>query len=108
MRASNELADLVITVFRELSALDMVLTRCLIWIFNPVDRSATAWMANSEDPNVADSYNVTYHDHPAYNSYLSAWDLKESQWEYVLEGENKEAWKWLQAKSLSAERNRSA
>ena len=65
MQASEELSELVITVFRELSNLDMVLTRCLIWIFNPIDDSGIAWMANSEDPDVADSYLVPYHDHPA-------------------------------------------
>ena len=92
MRKSHELADLVITVFQELSALDMVLTRCLIWIFNEEDLSATAWMANSEDPNVADSYAVPYHEHPAYANYLDSWKSQESKWEYVLEGENKDTW----------------
>ena len=92
MRKSHELADLVITVFQELSALDMVLTRCLIWIFNEEDRSATAWMANSEDPNVADSYAVPFHDHPAYANYLDSWKSQESKWEYVLEGNNKDTW----------------
>jgi len=92
MQTSEELSDLVITVFRELSSLDMVLTRCLLWIFNPKDDSAMAWMANSEDPDVADSYVVPYHEHPAYHSYLDGWKSISPKWEYVLEGENKDRW----------------
>ncbi|MDX1332440.1 MAG: nuclear transport factor 2 family protein, partial [Robiginitalea sp.] len=92
MQASEELSDLVITVFRELSNLDMVLTRCLIWIFDPQDDSSMAWMANSEDPDVADSYFVPYHDHPAYHSYLNGWKSRHPKWEYSLEGEVKESW----------------
>ena len=92
MRSSEELSDLVITVFRELSSLDMVLTRCLIWIFNEQDNSSMAWMANSEDPDVADSYFVPYHDHPAYHSYLDGWKSREANWDYVLEGEVKDRW----------------
>ena len=92
MQTSEELSDLVITVFKELSRLDMVLTRCLIWIFNPENNDSMAWMANSEDPDVADSYVVPYHDHPAYHSFLDGWKSRDSTWEYTLEGDIKDSW----------------
>jgi signal transduction histidine kinase len=92
LKTSKELAVLVITVFRELSALDLVLTRCLLWIFNSDDQSASVWMTNSEDPEAADNYLVPYHDHPAYKNYLKSWKSRESRWEYVLEGKTKDLW----------------
>ncbi|MEJ2162558.1 MAG: ATP-binding protein, partial [Robiginitalea sp.] len=92
MRSTEELGDLVITVFQELRALDMVLTRCLLWIFDPEDQSAKAWMTNSEDPDLADSYFVPNHDHPAYKNYLKAWKSRQSKWEYILKGKNKARW----------------
>ncbi|MEQ9423542.1 MAG: ATP-binding protein [Cyclobacteriaceae bacterium] len=92
MRSSDELADLIVTIFQELQKLDMELTRCLLWIFNAKDKSATTWMANSEDPNQADSYHVPYHDNPAYRSLLKGWQTRREKWEYDLKGNIKDRW----------------
>ena len=92
MRKSNELGELIITVFKELQGLDMELTRCLLWIFNKEDESASAWMTNSEDPDHAANYDVPYHDHPAYKNYLKGWKAQLPEWEYQLKGKNKDRW----------------
>ena len=92
MQHSDELADLVAKVFGELTQLDMSLTRCLIWIFNPDDLSARVWMANQEEPSGAASYLLPYHEHPAYLAYIEAWKNRESNWVYDLHGELKSSW----------------
>ena len=92
MQTSEELSSLIKTIFKELRSLDMELTRCLLWIFNPEEQSAMVWMTNSEDPDMADRYLVPYHEHPAYKNYLKAWKAKESKWEYLLEGADKDQW----------------
>ena len=92
MQSSKELGDLIITIFQELQSLDMQLTRCLLWIFSKEDKSASAWMTNSEDPDHADNYQVLYHDHPAYKSYLKGWKAQIPEWEYHLKGKNKDEW----------------
>jgi len=92
MRSSHELAVLVITVFQQLQKLDVGLARCLLWIFDPNDLSATVWMTDSENPDHADSHHVSNHDHPAYQSYLEGWKNKDPKWEYTLAGEDKVRW----------------
>ena len=91
MRSSDELADLVTLVFQELTALDMELTRCLIWIFNE-DHSAQWWMANSEDPTKPSVFNIPRHEHPPHQAFLSAWKENQKIWEYDLEGQVKRDW----------------
>ncbi|HET6767903.1 MAG TPA: hypothetical protein VFH08_10910, partial [Chitinophagaceae bacterium] len=51
MQNSEELKELIGTVFTELTKLDLVLTRCVIMIYDAKDNSSRWWMANSEDPN---------------------------------------------------------
>ncbi|RLD19011.1 MAG: hypothetical protein DRI69_09345 [Bacteroidetes bacterium] len=92
MQHSNELADLVAKVFEEMTNLDIVLTRCIIWIFDPEDRSTRMWMANPEAETGAESYFVPYHDQPAYQSALKAWDERNPRWVYDLQGQIKDAW----------------
>jgi signal transduction histidine kinase/ketosteroid isomerase-like protein len=92
MQHSNELADLVAKVFEEMTDLNIVLTRCIIWIFDPEDRSTRMWMANPEAETGAESYFVPYHEHPPYLSALKAWDERDPQWVYDLEGQIKDAW----------------
>jgi signal transduction histidine kinase len=92
IQSSHELSGLINTVFMELGKLDMVLTRCILWVFRAKDQSATVWMANAEDPDHADSYFVDKHDHPAYKEYIKAWKKREPKWVYHLKGKNKARW----------------
>src|SRR6478752_3750450 len=51
MHSSDELNALIGTLFLELTNLDLVLTRCVIWVFDPATNGARWWMANGEAPS---------------------------------------------------------
>ncbi|HET9433928.1 MAG TPA: hypothetical protein VFO37_09250, partial [Chitinophagaceae bacterium] len=78
--------------FIELTKLDLVLTRCLIVIFDPKTNGSTWWMANSEAPSDPIGLYVKYHDHPPYLSYVKAWQERNLKWQYILEGKDKKEW----------------
>ena len=92
MQNSDELKELISTVFIELTKLDLVLTRCLIMIFEPKTNASTWWMANSEAPTEPIGLNVKNHLLPPYKAYISAWKKKKKNWQYILEGKNKNDW----------------
>ncbi len=92
MQTSEELNELIGTVFGELTKLDFVLTRCLIMIFDPETNSSRWWMANSEAPAEPMNYGVQYHKHPAYAAYLKAWKERILKWRYDLKGKVKKDW----------------
>ena len=48
MQSSDELKELIGTVFIELTKLDIVLTRCVIMIYDTVSNDSVWWLANSE------------------------------------------------------------
>jgi signal transduction histidine kinase/DNA-directed RNA polymerase subunit N (RpoN/RPB10) len=92
MQNSDELKELIATVFIELTKLDLVLTRCLIMIYDPVSNGSTWWMANSEAPAEPIGLQVQYHEHPPFLAYLNAWKEKQLKWTYTLEGNIKKEW----------------
>ncbi|NER09704.1 His Kinase A (phospho-acceptor) domain-containing protein [Muriicola jejuensis] len=92
MQNSEELKELIGTVFGELIKLDLKLTRCAIWVFNKGELSARLWLANSEDPLKPGSYFLPYHQHEAYLAIVDAWKQKKLKWVYNLEGSNKKTW----------------
>jgi hypothetical protein len=55
MQNSEELSDLVAILFEELTKLDLILSRCIIWIFDRDTFAARMWMANSEDRKTAEA-----------------------------------------------------
>src|SRR6187401_1603858 len=92
MQNSDELKELIGTVFTELTKLDIVLTRCLIMIYDPRSNDSVWWMANSEAPTQPIGLKVQYHEHPTYLAYVNAWKQKELKWTYTLEGNTKKDW----------------
>jgi len=48
MQHSDELAELVSIVFRELTGLEFPVTSCIIWINNPATSTEELWVANAE------------------------------------------------------------
>ena len=89
MQNSDELNDLVAILFEELTKLDLILARCIIWIFNHEDSSARLWMANSEDKDSPESYFIKRIDHSYYNAIIKAWKKRTPKWVYHLQGEEK-------------------
>ncbi|MGZ3944620.1 MAG: ATP-binding protein, partial [Mucilaginibacter sp.] len=92
MQTSEELNELIGTVFGELTKLDFVLTRCLIMIFEPETNASRWWMANSEAPAEPMNYLVQNHRNPAYDAYLKAWKERDLKWRYALKGKVKRDW----------------
>jgi len=92
MLKSDELKELIGTVFTELTQLDLVLTRCVIMIYDIKTLGITWWMANSEDPSNSMGLFVKYHQLPPHLAYIKAWEDKELKWQYVLEGKIKKEW----------------
>jgi signal transduction histidine kinase/short-subunit dehydrogenase involved in D-alanine esterification of teichoic acids len=89
MQTSEELNELIGTVFTELTKLDLVLTRCVILIYEGAEKGVRWWMANSEAPAMPMNFFVKYADMPFFNEYLNGWHERALKWQYVLEGENK-------------------
>ncbi|MBS1504459.1 MAG: hypothetical protein JST32_20530, partial [Bacteroidetes bacterium] len=89
MQNSDELAELVHTVFKELTKLDFALTRCIINILDANTYSARWWMANIEDDKTPASYFIKYKELSYFKSAFKAWKERNAKWEYILGKEEK-------------------
>ncbi len=92
MQNSEELKELIGTVFTELTKLNLALTRCLIMIFDPETKGSMWWMANSEEPSSPKGFYVKYHKQTPYLAYIKTWLEKQLKWQYILEGTEKKEW----------------
>ncbi|HMH31682.1 MAG TPA: ATP-binding protein [Puia sp.] len=92
MQTSEELTGLIGTVLFELTKLDLVLTRCVIMIYDGVARDSKWWMANSEDPDKPMGFYIKPHDHPPITAYFKGWEEGQFKWTYLLEGKIKNDW----------------
>jgi signal transduction histidine kinase len=89
MQTSEELNALIGTVFTELTKLDLVLTRCVIIIYDPATMGGRWWMANSEAPDQPMNFFVKHHTLPFFTAYIDRWKERTIKWQYILEGQNK-------------------
>ncbi len=92
MQSSEELSTLIGTVFTELTKLDLALTRCIIWVFEPATHAARWWMANSEEPSRPMSFYIKHHEHPAYLTFVREWKNQNVKFVYDLKGQDKINW----------------
>lgn len=95
MQNSNELADLVSLVFKELNQLDFQLTSCIIWIHEPTSQTNTLWVASAELNQVAQPIHLRLFKHPFFHSIIQAWKTNDQQWIFTLEGEEKKSFENL-------------
>ncbi|MEJ8841766.1 ATP-binding protein [Lacibacter sp. H375] len=89
MYNSKELSNLVALLFEELTKLDLILFRCIIWIFDPKTLTARLWMANAEDKHNAESYFIKRLKHPYYDAIINGWKERTHKWVYELQGDEK-------------------
>ena len=89
MQNSDELAELVATVFKELNRLEFALTSCIIWINNPESLTAEMWVASTEMNKPPEPYYIKPFHHPYFKSVLNAWKEKNKKWVYEMKGEEK-------------------
>jgi signal transduction histidine kinase len=92
MSHSDELNQLIGTIFNEFTRLDMTLTRAALYLIEPETKSSRWWMANSEAPTKPMNYMIPYHEHAPYLAWLEAWGKKELTWKYNLKGKIKRDW----------------
>ena len=92
MQKSEELAELVDTVFKELTKLHFLLDRCIIMLYDPKTHGSTWWMANPEPGSVPVGLFIKNHNHKPYREYIKAWQAQTLKWEYLLEGASKKEW----------------
>ena len=92
MQNSHGLADIVDTVFKELTRLHLALDRCLIMIFDPVINGSTWWLANPEPGVVPVDLFVKYGEYKPQQDILKAWKARILKWQYLLEGTDKKEW----------------
>lgn len=91
MQKSEELADLIDTVFKELTKLGFELSRCIIWIIDEATLSARTWMANSETDKTPQCFVLKFLDIPYYTAILNAWKERNPKFIYELKGAEKHA-----------------
>ncbi|MDE3212167.1 MAG: hypothetical protein KGM98_02955, partial [Bacteroidota bacterium] len=89
MQKSDELADLVATLFSELNQLKFGLTRCFIYIMDPKTLSMQSWTANLETREIPQSYRLPYLVIPYYKALVKAWKSKRKKLVYELGGAEK-------------------
>ncbi|MBY0435007.1 MAG: hypothetical protein K2U26_12930, partial [Cyclobacteriaceae bacterium] len=89
MQKSNELSDLVDTVFKELTKLDFALNWCIINIIDEPSLTNMVWAANPETNKPPESYLMKFEDYPFHHSMLKAYQERKTKHVYVIEGKEK-------------------
>lgn len=84
MHHSDELAELVATVFHELNQLDFSLASCIIWIHKPSDKSNALWIASEEMNKPARPLQIVPFYPPFFTSIIEAWKIKDPKWIFSL------------------------
>ncbi len=92
MHRSEEIADIVGKIFKELTSLDVALNRVLIWIFHPDEKHISWWSANPESETNAESYRVAYNDNPVFIAFFEAWQKRQPLLLYTLGDDAKVSW----------------
>jgi signal transduction histidine kinase len=89
MQKSDELSELVDTVFKELTKLDFALTWCIINIIDEGSLSNTVWAANPDINKPPESYHMLFEDYPFHHAMMKGYKERRSKHVYVLEGQEK-------------------
>ena len=89
MQKSDELSELVDTVFKELTKLDFALTWCIINIIDEPSLSNTVWAANPDINKAPESYHMLFEDYPFHHAMMKGWKERRTKDVYVLEGQEK-------------------
>ena len=87
MQKSDELSELVDTVFKELTKLDFALTWCIINIIDEPSLSNTVWAANPDINKAPESYHMLFEDYPFHHAMMKGWKERKTKYVYTLEGQ---------------------
>ncbi len=92
MQKSDELSELVDTVFKELTKLDFALTWCIINIIDEPSMSNMVWAASPDIDKAPDSYHMKFEDYPFHHAMMKGWKERKTKYVYVLEGLEKKVY----------------
>ncbi len=92
MQKSNELSELVDTVFKELTKLDLALSWCIINIIDEPSMSNMVWGANPQIGKEPESYHMLFEDYRFHHEMFKAWKEKQDKWVFTLKGAEKEVY----------------
>ena len=92
MQRSDELSELVDTVFKELTKLDFALNWCMINIIDESSMSNTVWAANPDINEAPESYHMLFENYPFHDAMMKGWKERKTKDVYVLEGEEKKVY----------------
>jgi hypothetical protein len=92
MQNSNELSELVDTVFKELTKLDFALSWCIINIIDESSLSNMVWAANPNIDKAPDSYHMKFEDYPFHDAMMKGYKERAAKYIYVLEGIEKKVY----------------
>jgi len=89
MQHSDELSQLVDTVFKELASLDFALNWCIINIIDEPSLTNMVWAANPDTNKPPESYLMKFEDYPFHHSMLKGYRERKPKHVYVIEGKEK-------------------
>ena len=92
MQKSDELSELVDTVFKELTKLDFALNWCIINIIDESTMSNTVWAANPDINKAPESYHMLFEDYPFHHAMMKGWKERNARCVYILEGIEKKVY----------------
>ena len=89
MQTSGELAELVDTLFKELTKLDFTLSMCIINIIDEPALSNMVWAASPETGKPPESYYMKFEDYPFHHAMMKGYKERNPKFIHVIEGEEK-------------------
>ncbi|NVJ85128.1 MAG: nuclear transport factor 2 family protein [Algoriphagus sp.] len=89
MHKSEELADAIGLLQRELAKLEFALDNCIFWIIDKESLEATLWVAPINNTFLPESYHVPFTNLPYFKKVFEGWEQRNPKWTYLLESENK-------------------
>ena len=92
MQSSNELSELVNTLFKELTKLDFALSWCIINIIDEPSLTNMVWAANPNINEPPDSYRMKFEDYPFHHAMMKGYQERKTKFIYVLEGPEKKVY----------------
>lgn len=92
MHKSNDLADVVFSLYTELTLLDFGLHQILLSIYDVNNRVIEWWSRGFVEQGLPQCYLIPLIDHPFSNLLLKEWQSGAETWSYHLKGEVKTSW----------------
>ena len=89
MQKSDELSELVDTVFKELTKLDFSISMCIINIIDESTLSNMVWAANPDTGKPPDCYHMKFEDYPFHHAMMKGYKERNTKFIYVIEGDEK-------------------